>query len=181
LHVASTILSSLPLLPLKSILPGEKVLQQPATTPEADNGTQSRIPTSPTGSCVPFIRTSCIPCDPGLPGANCIPESEWPPLQTTETASPEGGKSPILPHTDQLGETSPEVAPSTVPKPEGEKGTQPHIDESCPKGQVLDDKTGLCVLEVPQVVGQPEQQSQQPQEEQQQQSGEGDSSGINNN
>ena len=157
--------------------PGEVTPEvAPPTAPEADEGTQSRIPTSPTGSCVPFIRTSCIPCDPGLPGANCVPESEWPPVQTTDTGSPEGGKSPILPPTGKLEETTPQVAPSTVPEAEEEKGTQPGIDELCPKGQVLDDKTGLCVLEVPQAV----EQSLQPQEEQQlQQSGEGDSSGDN--
>jgi len=35
---------------------------------------------SPTGFCVRIDRTSCTPCDPGLPGGRdtCIPSSDWP-------------------------------------------------------------------------------------------------------
>ena len=43
---------------------------------------------SPTGGCVPG-GTTCLPCDPGLPGANCIPSGDWHPSSN----APEGGGS----------------------------------------------------------------------------------------
>lgn len=45
---------------------------------------QSRIFDSPTGYCVPFNKITCVPCDPGLPGADCVPDSDWPPASTTD-------------------------------------------------------------------------------------------------
>jgi hypothetical protein len=60
----------------------EGEIQPPTTSGEGGQDTQSRT-ISPTGYCVPLIKTTCVPCDPGLPGANCVPQSEWPPASTT--------------------------------------------------------------------------------------------------
>jgi hypothetical protein len=46
---------------------------------------------SPTGHCSVFSRTSCIPCDPGLPEGryNCIPTSDWPSQAMPSTGNPQ--------------------------------------------------------------------------------------------
>lgn len=38
--------------------------------------TQPRIVNSPTGGCIPFIKDHYAPCDPGLPGGDCIRTDE---------------------------------------------------------------------------------------------------------
>ena len=44
---------------------------------------------SPTGGCVPG-GTTCLPCDPGLPGANCIPSGDWHPSSNVGGGASEG-------------------------------------------------------------------------------------------
>ena len=101
----------------------------PLTGPEDESKTQERINTSPTGYCVPFRTPTCIPCDPGLPGNTCIPESEWPPVreEDTGTGTPEGKPKSLIPP------ITTEEAPQAGPPP------------TCLAGQELDKGTNLCV------------------------------------
>lgn len=160
-----------PKVPLENVLPGGEVFQElttpssppqlgetspgiaPPTAPEADEEeTQPRIigeSPSPTGYCAPIRTPTCIPCDPGLPGSTCVPESDWPPASTTGEETPEAEPT-IPPTTGPLGETAPQIAP-----PLSDEAAQlPTLEEeaparTCPEGQVLDEETGLCVLEEP--------------------------------
>jgi hypothetical protein len=113
----------------------EGEIQPPTTSGEGGQDTQSRT-ISPTGYCVPFIKTTCVPCDPGLPGANCVPQSEWPPASTTGEDIPQAQ----LPSEEEEGEE--EQPPGTLSRPpiggmppeaqiapEGDEGTQPQIQD----------------------------------------------------
>jgi hypothetical protein len=118
---------------------------------------------SPTGYCSRFATTTCIPCDPGLPGGrdNCIPTSDWPPPSTFKnnigpglgTATNRLGNAPIpsgnatnsgntgivgplqqLPQTQQ----PPSTPPST---PSSQK--QQTLTTTCPDGSAPD-ANGNC-------------------------------------
>jgi hypothetical protein len=67
---------------------------------------------SPTEGCVPG-GTTCLPCDPGLPGANCIPSDDWRPSSN----APGGGSAtpPNVPPPAQGGAI--EQPPSNVAPP----------------------------------------------------------------
>lgn len=57
-----------------------------ATNPTNNTGNSTAMKVaraySPTGYCARNNPTTCLPCDPGLPGGKemCIPTSQWPPL-----------------------------------------------------------------------------------------------------
>lgn len=162
----------------QDVLPKEGVLQQqpppadrgaaaPQTAePPTGEGTQSRIPTSPTGGCIPFIRTNCVPCDPGLPGASCIPESEWPPVSATDTGTAQAAEPSTSPSAPLVGEISPEAEqPSTT-----DEAIPPQVVEeeplpSCPEDPVLDEETGLCVVEETEAAEEPPAEEEQRSEE----------------
>jgi hypothetical protein len=65
--------------------PGSIIKASPGTlntlTPTGNN-TNSSIARagvySPTGGCSTTSRTTCIPCDPGIPGSACVPSGKWP-------------------------------------------------------------------------------------------------------
>jgi hypothetical protein len=193
----------------------------PPTGPEGDNQTQSRINTSPTGGCIPSIKTTCVPCDPGLPGGDCILEDDW--ETTIGTPAARGAVAcgpppmPACPHspppppppTNHVVKGPPaggeaeqptvteEAQPATVeeeqPVPVCQEGLEFNEDlgfcvpENCPEGQVLDEGSGICVLEQPEVaqeqpeVTQEEPEQPEPVEQGQQSSEEGDGSQDNGN
>jgi hypothetical protein len=80
----------------------------PPTGPEAGNEKQSRINTSPTGGCIPSIKTTCVPCDPGLPGGDCILEDDW---ETTIGTTAEGAVACGPPPMPACGPNSPPPPP----------------------------------------------------------------------
>jgi hypothetical protein len=132
-------------------------------SPETPTGEEAKapFPGSPTGGCVSTIRTHCVPCDPGIPGASCTPSGEWPPVLSTDTGIPQTRAPPTGP---LVGEIAPETeqppaSDETQPATTGEEPVPP-----CPEGQVLDEETGLCVLEQPEEQPQEEQAEQQPAE-----------------
>jgi hypothetical protein len=144
----------------------EDPLCETATIPESENESQTKgriigESPSPTGYCAPIRTPTCIPCDPGLPGSTCVPESDWPPTRTTDTGTPEEAAPLVPPITGPLGETAPQVAPSTA-----EDGTgQPPTEPLCPEGQVHDEESGICVPEQPETPAEEPAESQ-PEEEQ---------------
>jgi hypothetical protein len=90
------------------IAPEGQVLQ-PLTPAPGEGGEQAQSSTvSPTGYCASSIRTSCIPCDPGLPVANCTPASEWPPVLSTGEGLAQGTQPPLK-TIPPLGEIAPEA------------------------------------------------------------------------
>lgn len=104
-----------------------------------------------------------------LPGLEQTPPSPPTPNITGEIAPPPP-PGPRVP----LG-AAPEVAPPTAPgaeeqqtqPPTAEDGSQqPPTEPLCPEGQVLDEQSGLCVLEEPQPAEQPEEQPQAEEPEQ---------------
>ena len=165
----------------------------PPTGQEGDNQTQSRINTSPTGGCIPFIRTNCVPCDPGLPGGDCILEDDW---ETTIGTTAAGAVACGPPPMPACGPHSPPPPPPptnhVVKGPQGGEAEQPPATEeapqaappstaieepTCPAGQELDEDTNLCVP-VSQEQG---QEQQQPQVEEEQPQPEEDQSSDENN
>jgi hypothetical protein len=122
--------------PFGQIAPEGQVQLPPATT-LGEGGEQAQSRTfSPTGYCVPFNKITCVPCDPGLPGAGCIPQSEWPPASTTGEEIPQAQ----LPSEEEEGEE--EQPPGTLSRPpiggmppeaqiapKGDAGTQPQIQD----------------------------------------------------
>jgi len=70
---------------------------------------------SPTGFCARSVSTSCIPCDPGLPGGRdaCIPSSEYPAPSTFKgkigqgVATPLGNATNALPTGNNTGTLPP--------------------------------------------------------------------------
>ena len=54
------------------------------TTDEGDKETASAriLSPDPSAGCSTADRRVCIPCDLGLPGADCIPQKDWPPSPT---------------------------------------------------------------------------------------------------
>ena len=107
-------------------------LQLPPTLGEGEEGSEEAAAQprvfSPTGGCIPTIRTTCVPCDPGLSGADCIPSSEWPPVSTTGEDIPQAQ----LPSDEEEDEEQP---PGALPRPPvGEtapedEGTQPQTQD----------------------------------------------------
>ena len=147
----------------------------------------------------------CTTCDATNPPSNCTPPElqfhgsttgsgvfEAQPLPPSNTTVPQGGggtfeaqQAPVTP-----GDTgNPKIAggfntlppPTGSPPPPAIEGTQaPTLTEEpappdCLEGQVLDEESGLCVLEEPEQ-SQPEEQEQQPSEE-----GDGSDDGNNDN
>jgi hypothetical protein len=114
----------------------EGQVQPPPTTSGGEGGqeTQSRT-TSPTGYCVPFNKITCVPCDPGLPGADCIPQSEWPPASTTGEDIPQA-QLPTEEEEEEeeqpLGTLSKPPVAGMAPEAEiapDDEGTQPQIQD----------------------------------------------------
>ena len=100
---------------------------------------QSRIFDSPTGGCIPFIRNNCVPCDPGLPGGDCIPSSDWPPLRTTDEGGSLVTPTPTVPPGKPLiGELTPEgggTQPEMQPDESEEGGEEPPLEQPGDDGQ----------------------------------------------
>jgi hypothetical protein len=137
----------------QGVLPPGGVLERPPVdqvAPESPTGEEAKapLPTTPTGGCVSTIITHCVPCDPGIPGANCTPSGEWPPVMSTDTGIPQTTEPPdASPSSPLVGEIAPEAE-----QPPATEETQPTAVEEeplppCPEGQVLDEETGLCVME----------------------------------
>jgi hypothetical protein len=100
------------------IAPEGQVLQ-PLTPAPGEGGEQAQSRTvSPTGYCVSSIKTNCIPCDPGLPVADCTPASEWPPVLSTDEGVAQGTQ-PHLKTIPPIGEIAPEAK-----QPEAEEEPQ---------------------------------------------------------
>ena len=117
---------------------------------------------SPTGYCSRFATTTCIPCDPGLPGGrdNCIPTSDWPPPSTFKnnigpglgtatnglrTAAPipsgnatKSGNTGIVGPLQQLPQTQ---QPPSIPPPAS--SSQQQTTSTCPDGSTPD-ANGNC-------------------------------------
>lgn len=152
-----------------NLLPDGGLETAPAPEGENDNETQSRINTSPTGGCIPTIKTECVPCDPGLPGGDCILEDDW---ETTI-----GTTAAKKPHACCKYPNPPPPPTNHVVKgPQGGEAEQPPATEEAPQvappptclaGQELDEDTNLCV---------PVPQEQEEQQQQQSEDGGGDDS-----
>jgi hypothetical protein len=90
------------------VAPQGQVLQ-PLTPAPGEGGEQAQSSAvSPTGYCASSIRTSCIPCDPGLPVADCTPASEWPPVLSADEGLAQGTQPPLK-TIPPLGEIAPEA------------------------------------------------------------------------
>jgi hypothetical protein len=81
------------------IAPQWRVQPSPTTSEEGGEGgqdTQSRTILL-TGGCIPFIKTNCVPCDPELPGGDCIPACDWSPVSTTDEDTSHTTQPPVSP------------------------------------------------------------------------------------
>jgi hypothetical protein len=108
---------------------------------------------SPTGYCVRDIVTTCVPCDPGLPGgdARCTSNNEWPPKTDlgVPTSKDIPGPPVMAPPEDQSGGIeSPLLADEgTQPPtstPESAELAPPDLVK-CPMGQHWDEHLQICV------------------------------------
>ena len=133
----------------------------PPTGPEGDDQTQSRINTSPTGGCIPSIKTQCVPCDPGLPGGDCILEDDW--ETTIGTTAARGAVACGPPPMPACGPHSPPPPPPptnhVVKGPQGGEAEQPPATEEaqpataeeeqpvpiCQEGLEFNEDLGFCV------------------------------------
>ena len=100
---------------------------------------------SPTGGCVPFGPT-CIPCDLGLPGGDCIPSGDWRPSSN----APGGGSAtpPNVPPPAQGGvieqppsNVAPPPSPSSSDNP-ASNNNLPTPNQNKPKGSDLGQLVG---------------------------------------
>jgi hypothetical protein len=102
----------------------------PQLSPGGESG-QGRF-FSPTGGCIPFIRDNCVACDPGLPGGDCIPSSDWPPPRTTDEGALLVTPAPTVPPgKPPIGELTPEggTQPETQPDESEEGGEEPPVEQ----------------------------------------------------
>jgi hypothetical protein len=115
------------------ITPEGQVLQ-PLTRAPGEGGEQAQSRTfSPTGGCASTITTHCVPCDLGIPGADCTPAGEWPPVLSTDEGIPQATQPPAPPKTaPPLGEIAPETeqpeAEEQEEKPQDEGQEEPSIE-----------------------------------------------------
>ena len=118
--------------PQGSFLAPEGVVSPtPQLSPGGESG-QGRF-ISPTGGCVPYIRNNCVPCDPGLPGGDCMPSSDWPPPRTTDEGTLLVTPTPTVPPgKPPIGELTPEgggTQPETQPDESEEGGEEPPVEQ----------------------------------------------------
>lgn len=84
-------------------LKGGGVLESNTDSNENKDTTAQRLNTpSPTGYCLP-VKSQCIPCDPGLPGNDCVPNKDWPPASVF--SSKDTGSSQPSPKSNNIGIT----------------------------------------------------------------------------